>query len=114
MLVFENKQKRFITRSIFEHLYDELKVTLWNLIDVQLNENLELDYLQVFELKIVGQKQQIIHRELFTERERKYMISLQQAKPNKATVWCLDDGVNTIMLYPANYYEGLYCVPKLQ
>src|SRR5690625_7282941 len=85
MLVFENKQKRFITRSIFEHLYDELKVTLWNLIDVQLNENLELDYLQVFELKIVGQKQQIIHRQEVPERERTYMISLQQAKPIKAT-----------------------------
>jgi len=103
MLVFENKQKRFITRSIFEHLYDELKVTLWNLIDVQLNENLELDYLQVFELKIVGQKQQIIHRQEVPERERTYMISLQQAKPIKATVWCLDDGENQMMLYPEDY-----------
>src|SRR5699024_7475731 len=103
MLVFENKQKRFITRSIFEHLYDELKVTLWNLIDVQLNENVELDYLQVFELKIIGQKQQIIHRQEVPERERTYMISLHQAKPSKATVWCLADGENQMMLDPQDY-----------
>src|SRR5690625_1866884 len=103
MLVFENKQKRFITRSIFEHLYDELKVTLWNLIDVQLNENLELDYLQVFALKIVGQKQQIIQRQEDHERERTYKISLQQAIPINATVGCLDDGENQMKLYSEDY-----------
>src|SRR5699024_4129482 len=103
MLVFENKQKRFITRSIFEHLYDELKVTLRNLIDIQLNEKIELEYHQMYELKMGGQKQQIIRRQEATERERTYMISLQQAKPIKATVWCLDDGENQMMLYPEDY-----------
>src|SRR5690625_8029953 len=99
MLVFENKQKRFITRSIFEHVYDELKVTLWNLIGVQLNENLELDYLQLLELKIVGQTQQIIHRQEVPERERTYMLSVQQAKPIKPTLCCLAHPSNQTMIY---------------
>lgn len=92
-----------MTKSISEHLHEEIQVILWQLIDEQLKEELELDYLQVFELEIAGQEQIINHRQEVPERERTKVISLRHAEPIKATVWCIDDGEDQMMLYPEDY-----------
>src|SRR5690625_6909990 len=98
MLMFRNK-KRFMTQSISEHLHEETQVVLWQLIGDQVKEELELDYLQVFDLEIAGQVQQINHRQEVPERERIKVMSLHHAEPIKTTIWCIDDGENQLMLY---------------
>ena len=57
-----DKKKRYMTIMIDEVIHVEIQKILWDLIDEQRKQDLELDYLQVLELKSEYGKQHIIHR----------------------------------------------------
>lgn len=75
----------------------------WGLIDEQREHDLELDYLQVFELSIKEGKQHIIHRQEVPEREKECIITLEHTLPVNNTIWCIDDGSYQTMLFPSDY-----------
>lgn len=79
--MFENTGTRYITSTINDRLHGELQMILWGLIDEQQKEGLELDYLQVFELKVKDGKQHIIHRQEEPHRKREWIYPLKQTTP---------------------------------
>lgn len=58
---------RYLTRGIADDLPVDLQLTLWELLDSQLQQGEPMDYLQVFELSVeyvLGEAvQKIVHRQ---------------------------------------------------
>jgi hypothetical protein len=61
------------------------------LIDRQKEQDVELDYLQVFELSVSDGQQAITHRQEIPERSETWIIPLEDAEPIARTVWCIDN-----------------------
>jgi hypothetical protein len=103
--MFTNKTKRYMTRAISEELHMEIAIILWQLIDRQKEQGVELDYLQVFELSISeDNKLAITHRQEKPERRETWIIPLEDAAPIARTVWCIDNSTDgQIMLFPQDY-----------
>lgn len=92
-----------MTRSIAEEVHPEIAIILWQLIDAKRLQNVELDYLQVFELSEQDGKQAIIQRQEVPEMRSLLIIPLRQAKPITTTIWCIDSGETEMMLMPEDY-----------
>lgn len=58
-----NKSTRFMTRAIAETFPDELKILIWEIIDEDVNEYSDTDYLQVFTFEKIGQNLITVKRE---------------------------------------------------
>ncbi|NYF23563.1 DUF960 family protein [Sporosarcina sp. JAI121] len=101
--MFDNKEQRYMTRAIAEELHSEIAILLWRLIDVKNIRVTELDYLQVFELSISNGKQAIIHRQEVPERQRLWILPLEDTEPIIRTIWCIDNGESQMMLFPEDY-----------
>ncbi len=92
-----------MTRTIDETVHAEIQMILWNLIDEQRNAEKELDYLQVFELKVTDGRQRIVHRQEVPERKREWVYTLQYTNPIDQTIWCMDSEEYQMMLLPNEY-----------
>ncbi len=92
-----------MTRTIDETVHAEIQMILWRLIEEQGKQELELDYLQVFELKVKDGRQHIIHRQEVPERKREWIYTLQYTTPIDQTIWCIDNESNQMMLLPNEY-----------
>lgn len=101
--MFKDKSKRYMTRAVAETIDIEIQRLLWDLIDEQKELELELDYLQVFELSIKEGKQHIVHRQEVPERVKEWTLALDFSLPVNSTIWCIDDGSNQTMLFPSDY-----------
>lgn len=101
--MFDDKDKRYMTKAVAESLHPEIQMLLWQLIDHQKEQGKELDYLQVFELVNKNNKQEILHRQEVPPSETKWFIPLKNTTPIYETVWCMDDGENQVMMYPSDY-----------
>lgn len=101
--MFNDKGKRYMTKTINETVHGEIQMILWGLIDEQREKDLELDYLQVFELKVQQGKQYIIHRQEVPERKREWVYQLKHTTPIERTVWCIDSDDYQMMLLPSDY-----------
>lgn len=98
--MFVNKPK-FETRGINEGLCVDYKIFMWNLIN-RLSEEMELDYLQVFEFSIEDGMQKIIHRQEVPEYEKSYtMPKVNEGIEGK--VFVIDDGNYCTMLWADEY-----------
>ena len=92
-----------MTRTIDETVHAEIQMILWRLIEEQGKQELELDYLQVLELKVTDGRQHIIHRKEVPERKREWIYTLQYTTPIDQTIWCIDNESNQMMLLPNEY-----------
>ncbi|MFC6040526.1 DUF960 family protein [Paenisporosarcina macmurdoensis] len=101
--MFAHKTKRYMTRAIAEELHSEILILLWQLIDRQKEQELTLDYLQVFELSVSEGQQAITHRQEIPERRETWIIPLEEAEPIARTVWCIDNDDGQMMLFPQDY-----------
>jgi uncharacterized protein YecE (DUF72 family) len=103
--MFTNKTKRYMTRAIAEELHMEIAIILWQLIDRQKEQELVIDYLQIFELSVSEDHQlAITHRQEIPERSETWIIPLEDAEPITRTVWCIDNSTEgQMMLYPQDY-----------
>jgi hypothetical protein len=93
-----------MTSHIAEELHPELALLLllWSLIDKnELEAN--LDYLQVFELSVEGNKQGILHRQEKPPFKQHWIIELELTDPITSTIWCIDNGETQMMLSPSDY-----------
>lgn len=101
--MFANKEKRYMTRMIAEDVHVEIQKILWDLIDEQRKNDLELDYLQVFELIAMQGKQHVIHRQEVPERSVRRVFKLKYTTPINQTIWCIDSDEYQMMLFPSDY-----------
>jgi uncharacterized protein YecE (DUF72 family) len=102
--MFDHQTKRYMTKSISKELHMEIAIILWQLIDRQNEQEVELDYLQVFELSVSeGNQQAITHRQEIPERSETWLIPLEEAEPITRTVWCIDNDDGQMMLFPEDY-----------
>lgn len=89
------QEQRYLTKGIKEHLDVNLQITLWRLIE---NLDIEVDYLQVFELEqLPDRKIQITHKQ--EEPEYKSITVHSGVLPvNKLKIYVIDDFQYSTML----------------
>lgn len=60
--MFQNKGQRYVTKGVMDSLPVELQALCWNLIDQNVQKQLPLDYLQIFEFSTEKGNQKLVHR----------------------------------------------------
>ncbi|MBG9545510.1 hypothetical protein ABE29_22990 [Cytobacillus firmus] len=101
--MFKNQNERYMTRGIAEAIHPEMALFLWHLIDRLKEKEMEVDYLQVFELSELNGKQFIIHRQEQPPYKEQLMVQWEETEPLTSTIWCIDNGEGQIMLFPEEY-----------
>ena len=94
--MFDNN--RYLTCGVDSAIPLELQLFLWNCVD-QLPES--KDYLQVFDLEVIGTMQSITHRSEQPEYRRVYL--LPSDKPITEKLYIIDDGDHSTMLLASEY-----------
>ena len=89
---------RYITKGVQENISLELQFFMWNCID---NLPEPKDYLQVFNLSLVGSLQRITHTSEEPEYKKEYLISSE--KPITEKVYVIDDGDHSTLLLAEEY-----------
>jgi len=99
--------KRYMTRGIMLEVEFDLQMILWALIDsLKKNEEIETDYLQIFELEPLeegknGANIRVIHKQEREPYER--MHKFRVANPVAGKIYCIDDGSHSTMLWSWEY-----------
>ncbi|TBL77416.1 DUF960 family protein [Paenibacillus thalictri] len=98
--------KRYVSRGVNKIVSPELQLTLRALVDEQVRNGLEMDYLQIFDLSIGevhGRKvQKVMHRQEQPVRCKETILPSVR-KPVNMTVWVIDSGDYVTMLLPSEY-----------
>lgn len=95
--MFDNE--RYVTRGVMENLEIPIQIFLWDLID---RLDGEKDYLQVFELKQIGEDRiRIIHRQEVPEYRREYTI--KGTIETKVKLFAIDSGEYSTLLESSEY-----------
>jgi len=89
---------RYITKGVQENISLELQIFMWDCID---NLSEPKDYLQVFNLSVVGSLQRIIHSTEEPEYKKEYLIP--SYNPITEKVYLIDDGDHSTMLLAEEY-----------
>lgn len=106
--MFKSKDKRFITRGVNTQCSEELRVLCWGLIDELVeNEEVEVDYLQIFELKRHSSNHSYIlsHHQEEPPYQKEYELNLHNDETGQTVtkLWVIDDGTTQTMLLPEEY-----------
>lgn len=99
-----NPLTRCQTKGVKVLLNQDIINILWNYID-KLNKYGELDYLQVFEFKVIKNKLVVEHRQEVPHYKRKYIISDVNIiyNLNKVIVFVIDNNDYSIMMLSDEY-----------
>lgn len=89
---------RYLTCGIDSKIPLELQLFMWECVD-QLPP--ERDYLQAFDLEIVGSMQSITHRSEEPEYRKVYLLPSE--KPITEKLYIIDDGDHSTMLLASEY-----------
>lgn len=101
--MFKGNAQRYKSKMIDETIHIEIQKLLWNLIDIQSKEELELDYLQKFELRVNNGEQLITQKQEIPRRKLEWRFKLKHTVPIVQTIWCIDNGEYQMMLLPGDY-----------
>ncbi|MEY8445641.1 DUF960 domain-containing protein [Enterococcus ratti] len=102
--MFQNKGQRYVTKGVMDSLSVELQVIYWNLIDQNVQKQLPLDYLQIFEFSVEKGHQKLVHRQEEPEERKEYLISPELClKSVSQKIWIIDSGEYQTMLLPKEY-----------
>lgn len=106
--MFKSKENRFVTKKIQEEVPYPIQQYLFHLIDEKVSKGeVELDYLQVFELTPDANRGtvNIVHRqeEPFSITHHDMIFTLKGFKYPDNKIWVIDDGENQTMLFPSDY-----------
>lgn len=105
-MMFDNSQKRYVTRGVNTQISHQVQLACWRLIDRENQLENELDYLQIFEFEIITPRHlAIIHRQEEPERVNQAIIELvgDGLAPCVEKLWVIDDGSTQTMLLPEEY-----------
>jgi hypothetical protein len=89
---------RYLTKGVQEKISLELQIFMWECIDKLSDPK---DYLQVFNLSVVGSLQRITHTSENPEYKMEYLIPSE--KPITEKVYVIDDGDHSTMLLAEEY-----------
>ena len=89
---------RYATAEICKMVSPMLQAFMWMCIDFL---NIDVDYLQVFELSEEQELQKIVHKQEVPEYSKEYLIPCQ--KPLSAKIFVIDDGEYATMLFADEY-----------
>ena len=97
---------RYKTCGVVNEIPIELQLILWDLIDQLKEKNHQLDYLQIFELKIKydadGKKKQHV-RHFQEEPPYESVIILECEEPLNQKIYVIDDETHSTMLLAEEY-----------
>lgn len=99
--MFQSKE-RYVTRRVSTEVPLIIQAFLWSLIDDDVANDKELDYLQIFELEAVEEGLKVIHRQEQPSRSREVFLPFTQENQKNRTIWVIDSGYQT-MLFPEDY-----------
>lgn len=92
---------RYVTRGINGGLCMELQTMIWNLID-QLE--VEQDYLQVFNLEVVGDAIKLTHRQEEPDYVQGYLLKSKEISiESDNKIFVIDDGDYATMMFSHEY-----------
>jgi len=102
--MFDNH--RYFTRGINNEVDEAVQITLWNFIDIlKLKKDFYIDYLQVFELRKIGNgntfNQEVIHSQEEPLYKKHYLISVD--KPINTKIYVIDDSQQSVMMLSEEY-----------
>lgn len=96
--------KRYFTCGIANEIPDEIQIVLWMMIDnLKNNNDIELDYLQVFRLSNQDGKQKIIHSQEQPEYRNEILVAFLCQPVEKAKIFVIDDGEHSTMMLAEEY-----------
>jgi hypothetical protein len=100
----QTNTKRYITRGVNEEVSLNIQILLWNLIESTSYE-VELDYLQVFELKVINSNgitaQKIIHKQEVPYYQKEYTLNIDN--PVNAKLYVIDSIDYVTMMLAEEY-----------
>lgn len=104
-MMFDNSQKRYVTRGVNKQISHQIQLACWRLIDRENQLDNELDYLQIFEFELLTPRHlAIIHRQEEPERINRIIIELIECTIlDTEKLWVIDDGSTQTMLLPEEY-----------
>lgn len=98
---------RYTTRQVAAQVGVELQLALWAAIDLRAEQGEELDYLQLFELSVewVGGEplQKVRNRQEQPQQEVFFYVNGVETPLDGVTLWILDSGTHSTMLFPNEY-----------
>jgi len=96
---------RYMTNGINSQLSLELQLILWGMIAENIKKGLKMDYLQVFDLKLIHidgvRMQEITHRQ--EQPKRQNTFAFESDKPINAKIFVIDDIDHVTMLFNHEY-----------
>ncbi|MDB1678024.1 MULTISPECIES: DUF960 domain-containing protein [Enterococcus] len=102
--MFQNKGQRYVTKGVMDSLPMELQVLCWNLIDENVQKQLPLDYLQIFEFSMEKGHQKLVHRQEEPEKRKEYLILPKLClKSVSQKIWGINSVEYQTMLLPEEY-----------
>lgn len=106
--MFDTQERRYVTRGVNEQVPKEIQKRCFRLIDEKVKqEDVQLDYLQIFEFNRDDQRGTItiVHRQ-----EEPFFIDYSEIRITKELVnfkikklWVIDDHTHQTMLLPEEY-----------
>ena len=97
---------RYLTKGIQNEIPLELQIILWFMIDDNIKNSLNMDYLQIFELlpyyKDDKIYQKIIHSQEVPKRKSEKILNIFE-KPITAKIYVIDDSSHCTMLFNHEY-----------
>ncbi|MDU7453318.1 DUF960 family protein [Clostridium saudiense] len=99
------KDNRYVTRGVNEEVDIRLQLMIWSMLDkLKDEENVELDYLQVFRIRKEGKKIVISQSQEVPEYLCTYEIHLEDIQiDDEIKVYVIDSGEYSTMLFPSEY-----------
>ena len=99
------KDNRYVTRGVNEEVDIRLQLMIWSMLDkLKDEENVELDYLQVFRIRKEGKKIVISQSQEVPEYSFIYEIELEDIQiEDEIKVYVIDSGEYSTMLFPSEY-----------
>lgn len=99
-----SKEKRYMTKGINKRVDIRLQMFMWKLIEELKEEEEELDYLQVFDIKKIDSEIVIEHRQEIPKYKKKYVLRLDNIDVMRnVKVFAIDDGRYLTMLLSEEY-----------
>ena len=99
------KDNRYVTRGVNEEVDIRLQLMIWSMLDkLKDEENVELDYLQVFRIRKEGKKIVISQSQEVPEYSCTYEIEIEDIQiEDEIKVYVIDSGEYSTMLFPSEY-----------
>lgn len=97
------KENRYISRQVNETVPMQLQILMWSMID-SLKKKRELDYLQIFRLKVKNNKVQIEHEQEVPPYKEQYEVEKEDFSiEHDMKIYVIDSVDYSTMIFAEEY-----------